>query len=125
MTKRTVLVIDDEEDIRAVVAMSLEFGAGWRVVPEASAANAVSRAAEIMPDVILLDVDLGDTDGRAVLSMLRADSRTKGIPVVFLTGHVRPAVVDDLRALGAGVLAKPFDPLSLHEQVAREVGWEA
>ena len=124
MTPRTLLLIDDDEDIREIVAMSLELGPGWQVIGEAKGANAVARAAEIAPDAILLDVNLADADGPAVLAQLRADPRTKAIPVVFLTAKVRPADVEHLRALGAGVLPKPFDPMTLHEQIARELGWE-
>lgn len=125
MTTRTILVIDDDDDIRDIVAMSLELASGWQVLGEARGADAVSRAAEVNPDAILLDVNLGDVDGPTVLAALRADSRTREIPVVFLTAKVRPAEVGQLRALGAGVLAKPFDPLTLHEQVGRELGWTA
>ena len=102
----------------------MTMGAGWRVVEEANGDDAVSRAADVQPDAILLDLNLGNVGGVAVLAALRADPRTHTIPVVFLTAEVRPAEVNRLRALGAGVLAKPFDPLTLNEQLARQLGWE-
>lgn len=123
MNARTVLVIDDDEDIRSIVELSLELELGWRVIGEANGDNAVSRALECAPDVVLLDVNLGGQDGPAVLATLRADSRTRAIPVLFLTAKVRAADVERLRALGAGVLAKPFDPLTLGSNIAAALGW--
>ena len=90
---------------------------------EGNGDNAVARAVEVGPDVILLDVNLGQQDGATVLAALRADARTTGIPVLFLTANVRAADVARLRALGAGVLAKPFDPLTLGAKIAAEMGW--
>ena len=121
---RTVLIVDDDADIREIVQFALEMQPGWSVVGEAEGENAVVRAADARPDVILLDVNLAGMDGPATLAALRADPRTASIPVLFLTANTRDADVERLRALGAdGVLAKPFDPLSLGSQVAREMRW--
>jgi CheY-like chemotaxis protein len=124
MTDRTVLIVDDDSDIREIVQFALEMEPGWKVVGEARGENAVVRALETRPDVILLDVNLEGMDGPATLDALRADDRTQDIPILFLTGNTRQPDVDRLRALGAhGVLAKPFDPLALSAQVAREMRW--
>ena len=124
MPERTVLIVDDDADIREIVQMALEMEPGWSVVGEPAGENAVARAVETTPDVILLDVNLEGMDGPATLATLRADARTAAIPVLFLTGSTRDAEVERLRALGAnGVLAKPFDPLTLGRSVARAMGW--
>lgn len=124
MPPRTVLIVDDDADIREIVQFALELDPDWKVVGEAEGERAVDRAVETRPDVILLDVNLAGMDGPATLAALRADSRTAGIPVLFLTANTRPADVERLRDLGAtGVLAKPFDPLSLGIQVRREMRW--
>ena len=123
MTHRTVLIVDDEQDIRSLVTMSLELGAGWTVLEEKNGDHAVERAAASLPDAILLDVNLGHRDGPSVLADLRKDKRTAAIPVIFLTGHVRPAETSALRALGAGVLPKPFDPVELSGLIMAELGW--
>ena len=123
MTHRTILIVDDEQDIRSLVSMSLELGAGWTVVEEHNGDEAVERAAASQPDAILLDVNLGVRDGQSVLADLRGDARTAAIPVIFLTGNVRPAETAALRALGAGVLPKPFDPLELPGLIMAEFGW--
>lgn len=125
MTARTVLVVDDDADIRALVELALEIGAGWRVVGEAEGERAVARALEVAPDAVLLDVNLGAVSGEHVLDMLRRHERTAHVPVIFLTANVRAADVERLRAMGAGVLSKPFDPMTLAAQIASELGWSA
>jgi CheY-like chemotaxis protein len=120
---RTILVVDDEQDIRSLVTMSLELDAGWTVLEEADGDRAVARAAEAQPDLIILDVNLGQRHGPSVLAEIRNDARTAAIPVIFLTGNVRPADTSALRALGAGVLPKPFDPMNLAAMIMAEAGW--
>jgi CheY-like chemotaxis protein len=121
---RKVLIVDDEDDIRAVAQMSLEVVAGWTVVTAGSGGEAVGLAAAEQPDAILLDVMMPELDGPATLERLRADPATSGIPVVFLTAKVQAA---DHRRFAtmpvAGVLAKPFDPMELPGQVAGVLGW--
>lgn len=124
MPLRTVLIVDDDADIREIVGFALELDPDWKVVGEAEGERAVGRAVETQPDVILLDVHLAGMDGPATLSALRADERTVEIPVLFLTANTRQADVERLLALGAsGVLAKPFDPLSLGAQITRAMRW--
>ena len=124
MADRTVLIVDDDSDVREIVQFALEMQPGWKVVGEPAGENAVARAAGVRPDLILLDVNLEGMDGPATLRALRDDDRTRAIPVLFLTATSRAAEIDHLRSLGAnGVLAKPFDPLTLGAQVAREMRW--
>jgi Response regulators consisting of a CheY-like receiver domain and a winged-helix DNA-binding domain len=123
VSRRTILIVDDEQDVRSLVSMSLELDAGWTVIEEPDATRAVERAAATHPDLILLDVNLGQRDGASVLAELRKDPLTAGIPVIFLTGNVRVAETDGLRALGAGVLPKPFDPMKLAAAIRAEAGW--
>jgi CheY-like chemotaxis protein len=76
------------------------------------------------PDAILLDVMMPDMDGPSALAKLHEDARTQEIPVVFLTAKAHPAEQQRLGTLGAaGVLTKPFDPLTLSNQIARALGW--
>ena len=123
---RTLLLIDDDDDIREIAQLSLELGAGWTVLTAASGAEGIDVAREKQPDAILLDVMMPSLDGPATLARLRDDERTAGIPVVFLTAKARPSERDRLAGLDvAGVLAKPFDPMTLAEQLRSVLGWAA
>lgn len=122
---KRVLVVDDEEHIREIAATSLEVVGGWDVRTAADGEDAVSAARRDPPDAILMDVMMPGMDGPATLAALRAEDRTRDIPVVFLTAKVQASEVERLSRLGAvGVLSKPFDPLVLHDEMANLLGWE-
>ncbi|MBT9331365.1 response regulator [Paracidobacterium acidisoli] len=120
-----ILIIDDEEDIRQVAAMSLETVAGWDVMMATSGANGIARAAVERPDAILLDVMMPGMDGPTTFQELQKNPETAGIPVVLLTAKVQAADKKRFSDLGvAGVLFKPFDPMTLAGQIAEAVGWK-
>ena len=120
MEPRTVLLVDDEDDIRAVGQIALEDVGGWRTLLAGSGAEAVELAVRERPDVVLLDVMMPGTDGPTTLALLRARPETAATPVIFLTAKVQKAEVARLLELGAkGVLAKPFDPMTLPDEVRR------
>ncbi len=114
----TVMYVDDEPDIRAVVEMSLEMVAGLKVAVCASGQEALDRVAGVAPQLVLLDVMMPGLDGPGTLARLRERPELSHIPVVFLTAKVQPSEVARLRDLGAAdVIAKPFDPMTLGDQV--------
>jgi CheY-like chemotaxis protein len=118
-----ILVIDDEDDIRRISRLALGRVGGMEVVDAASGMDGIARAVADVPDAILLDVMMPEHDGPETLALLRADPRTAGIPVIFLTAKAMAAEVERLRALGAaGVLTKPFDPMSLAASVRSILG---
>lgn len=103
---------------------SLEAMAGWQVSTAASGVEALKRAAEEKPEAILLDVMMPDMDGPTTLRLLAGQAATAAIPVLFLTAKVHSADRRQFADLEvAGVIAKPFDPLTLAEQVAGILGW--
>jgi len=113
-----ILVIDDEEDIRRIARLSLGKVGRMEVVDAASGADGVRRAEEERPDAILLDVMMPDLDGPSTFAALQMSPRASRIPVIFLTAKAMAAEVDRLKGLGArGVLTKPFDPMTLADQV--------
>jgi CheY-like chemotaxis protein len=121
-----VLIIDDEEDIRAVAALSLETIAGWEVAMANSGAQGVARAESLQPDAILLDVMMPGMDGRATFVALQKNQLTAKIPVVLLTAKAQQSERQQLATLGvAGVLVKPFDPLTLPDEIAAILGWKS
>jgi len=113
-----ILVIDDEDDIRRIARLSLGKVGQMEVVDASSGLEGVRRAAEELPDAILLDVMMPGLDGPGTLAALRSNPKTAGIPVIFLTAKAMTAEVERLRGFGAqGVLTKPFDPMSLAREV--------
>jgi CheY-like chemotaxis protein len=122
----TILVVDDEEDIRAVAALSLETIAGWTVQTAVSGADGIKRAIEMQPDAILLDVMMPEMDGPTTFHRLQEEPRTRNIPVLLLTAKVQGADQRRFANLGvAAVLSKPFDPLTLGTQIASALGWQS
>ena len=116
---RHVLLVDDEDDIREVAAVSFEAFAGWRVSSASCGAEGIAKALDERPDAILLDVMMPDLDGPSTFKRLQDDPNTRDIPVILLTAKVQPADRRHFEQLGvAGVLTKPFDPTSLAEDVA-------
>ncbi len=114
MTALRVLHIDDEPDIRDIVALSLGLDPEMTIRGCASGKDGLAAASEGMSDVILLDVMMPVMDGPTTLARLRQDPRTSDIPVVFMTARAQGHEIEKFRLLGAaGVIAKPFDPMTL------------
>lgn len=125
MTRR-LLMIEDEDDIREVASTALEVIGGFTVATASSGPEGIDAAAATHPDAILLDVMMPGIDGPETLRRLREREETRGIPVVFLTASVQSADIEALRGLDcAGVIAKPFDPVTLADQVRQVLGWSA
>jgi CheY-like chemotaxis protein len=117
---KRILIVDDDDDIREVAQLSLEAIGGHQVLTASSGAEAIEKAANERPDAILLDVMMPELDGPGTLARLRSNPATESIPVVFLTAKVREADVERFQELDvAGVLAKPFDPMTLPDQLSR------
>ena len=110
----TALVIDDGDDIRLVVKMSLRLIGGLDVVEKSSGQEGVDLAVHVRSDIIMLDVMMPGMDGPTVLHQLYNNPLTSGIPVIFLTAKAMPGEIGRWKGLGAmGVLTKPFDPMQL------------
>jgi CheY-like chemotaxis protein len=119
-----VLIIDDEDDIREVAALSLESVAGWDVIMANSGTQGLVRAAEQQPDAILLDVMMPGMDGPTTFRELRKNPATAKIPVLLLTAKVQASDQRRFADLGVeAILFKPFDPLTLSQQIADVLGW--
>lgn len=113
-----VLIIDDEDDIRSVAALSLGILGGIEVVEAESGQDGINKAASEKPDVILLDMMMPEMDGPTTLIALRNNLDTNMIPVIFLTARAMTSEMEKLKLMGAkGILTKPFDPTALASQV--------
>ncbi len=119
-----ILIIDDEDDIREVAALSLQTVAGWDVIVASSGAQGVARASEQQPDAILLDVMMPGMDGPTTFRELRKNPATARIPVLLLTAKVQGSDQRRFADLGVqAILFKPFDPLTLSSQISSALGW--
>ncbi len=122
---RRILIVDDEDDIREVAALSLEATAGWQILTASSGAEGMAVAAQQHPDAILMDVMMPGQDGPTTFRSMQGQPDIAGIPVLFLTAKVQG--VDQRRFAGLGVAAvllKPFDPLTLAQQICEVLGWK-
>jgi two-component system, OmpR family, alkaline phosphatase synthesis response regulator PhoP len=124
MTTHSILIVDDEYDIRAVAEVALRSVGGWQVTTAASGSEALMKVEQNRPDAILLDVMMPDIDGIAVLRSLKANPATQGIPIIFLTAKTQAADRQRFQELGVtGVINKPFKAMKLPSQIAQILGW--
>jgi two-component system, OmpR family, response regulator len=115
---KRVLYVEDEPDIRAVAQVALETIGGFTLLCCTSGEDAIHRGAAFAPQMILLDVMMPGMDGPTTLGELRALPSLAQVPVAFMTAKVQPQEVAHYKSLGAlDVIAKPFDPMALADQV--------
>jgi CheY-like chemotaxis protein len=116
-----VLIADDDASVRLICTINLE-AQGLRVLEAADGLDALEQARRERPDLVLTDVTMPGLDGFQFTERLRADERTHGTPVIFLSGEVGQANARRAHALGAvAYWTKPFDPGALAAFVAHEL----
>jgi CheY-like chemotaxis protein len=121
---RSILIIDDEDDIREIAALSLETTVGWHVSSAASGPEGIRAALAHPPDAILLDVMMPTMDGPATFRELQRTPGLADVPVILLTAKVQATDQRRFHDLGVrAVLFKPFDPLALAGQISATLGW--
>ena len=108
---RSVLLIDDEPDIRIAVEMTISSLTDWTVHTAVDGSDGIDQAHRHLPDVILLDVMMPNFDGYQVRAELRSSSQTQHIPIIMLTAHAEECTSN------ARSIQKPFDPMTLPEQI--------
>ena len=125
MSNKKILVVDDEADIREVARVSLEVVGGYEVATAASGPEGMAAATAQRPDAILMDVMMPGMDGLTAFARLQADEATRHIPVVLLTAKVQSSDRNRFSQLAvAGVLSKPFDPMTLAASLEEVLGWK-
>ena len=121
---KRLVVVDDEPDILEVARLSLETMTDWEVRTADSGLPGFELIRSDPPDAVLLDFRMPDIDGLEVFRRLREDPATASVPVIFLTASTnrieREAVFE---TAATGLIEKPFDPMTLAQQVSDMLGW--
>lgn len=115
-----LLYVEDEKDIQLIAKLALTQVGGYDLCLCSSGEEALERAVGFSPDLILLDVMMPGMDGLQTFKALRDLEELKSVPVVFMTARARKQDLQVYVDLGAlGVIEKPFNPMSLAEEVRR------
>jgi len=111
---KKVLLSDDEEPVRALVAATLKSDARYQFLEARDGVEALEVARREKPDLILLDIVMPNMDGFEVCRRLKSDPETCGITVIMLTALAQEADKERSREVGVdGYFVKPFSPTAL------------
>ena len=114
-----VLVVEDYQDAREMYAAYLQFS-GFDVAEAQNGVEAVEKATELLPDIVLMDLALPKMDGWEATRRLKADPRTRHIPIVALTGHALAGHAEGAREAGCdSFVTKPCLPDALVAEIRR------
>ncbi len=122
-TGRTVLVVDDNADLRGLVAESLRKLGQFTVVTAEDGAQGLERYFDVHPDCVVIDVKMPGLDGYQLVRALRGDPASRATPLVILSAMVREK--DQLAGFLSGAdeyLVKPVSPLELVRTIERAIG---
>jgi CheY-like chemotaxis protein len=112
-----ILLVEDDTDVSLVAEFALVDVGGFEVRTCASAREGLAAAPAFAPDMILMDVMMPEMDGISALEAFRRDPRTAQTPVVLMTARVQPEELAQYASLGCGVIAMPFEPETLGDQL--------
>ena len=124
MTK-TILIVDDEDDARAIAVLALQMKTNWTLLQANNGQQALEIANQQQPDLILLDMMMPEMDGHATLQKIRENAQTQTIPVILVTAKVQPLSQTGIDpAQVSAVFTKPFRPLELAAQIRATLKWK-
>ena len=122
---KLILMAEDDPDIQLVARLALK-KAGYRVTAVSNGKDLLSRVADERPHIVLLDWMMPEMDGPETCAKLRENPETADIPIVFMTAKSQGFEIERGLALGAaGYIVKPFDALTLGEQLREILGDKA
>jgi len=117
--RQLVLVVEDYQDAREMYAAYLQFS-GFDVAEAGNGVEAVEKATELLPDIVLMDLALPRMDGWEATRRLKGDPRTRHIPIVALTGHALAGHAEGAREAGCdSFVTKPCLPDALVAEIRR------
>ncbi|CAN5239253.1 response regulator [soil metagenome] len=120
MENFSVLLVDDNADLRKLVSKILTALCQWRVDTADSGIEALSYLQEHRPDLILMDVSMPQMDGLTAIGEIKKVKNCRAIPIILITARVQNHEMNQYRSLPiAGVISKPFDPMKLPGQIKK------
>jgi CheY-like chemotaxis protein len=119
-----LLLIDDNEDNRALIKIALEMATNWEVLIASSGIEGINKAESEIPDVILLDLIMPDIDGLTVHEILQHNLFTCNIPIIFITAMVNDTVLSELQDTNVnGIITKPLNTATLASDISKMCEW--
>ncbi|WP_179415417.1 response regulator transcription factor [Mucilaginibacter sp. E4BP6] len=115
---KKILVVDDDQDIREIIMYILE-SEGYQVSGLDNGSGVLQTVAQIRPDILLLDVQLGDRDGRDICRELKEQSTTQDLPIIMISANSGWEAIREKQCKADDFLAKPFDISDLVNHVRR------
>ncbi len=113
-----IMLVEDEPDIQLIARLALEAIGGFTLAVCDSARHALEVAPSWSPDLIMLDVMMPGIDGVTTFKKMQENPQLAKVPIIFMTAKARSSEVIIYKEMGAlGVVAKPFDPMTLAEKV--------
>lgn len=110
--------VEDDMDIREIAKMALEMTGQFEVFQFDCGEAALAGAKDLSPDILLLDVMMPGMSGPETLEKLRELDHFATVPAIYMTARVQPNEIEEFKKTGAlGVIVKPFDPVSLGQEI--------
>jgi len=117
--KTLVLIVDDNKDILFSVKESLEADPSYSVECASGGRECLEKMKSCKPDVILMDIMMQEMDGFEVVAKIKADEKSKKIPVMFLTAKTDKLSKGIGKAMSVEYIEKPFDPADLKGRIEK------
>lgn len=120
---KQILLVEDDESIAEIATLTLEDLGGFEVVHCSSGADALESLAHYRPQLVLMDVMMPHMDGPETMRQMRLNPELSDIPVIFVTARAQVHEQEQYSKMGAaGIIVKPFDPISLCDEITQM--WE-
>jgi CheY-like chemotaxis protein len=113
-----ILFVEDDPDIRLLASLALSDVGGFTLNEAENGKQALAYLSNHRPDLVLMDIMMPEMDGLTALANMKQDANLQDIPVIFMTARVQPDEIKNYITAGAlGVIIKPFDPMTLTDEV--------
>jgi len=121
--KKRILIVDDSENIRKLVKIIVKRVGDYEYIEAGTGSEGLKKALKYKPDLIILDLVIPGMDGIELCRRVKAEEKTKDIPIIVLTSETTYDAVEQAKDAGADIfIGKPFEPKDLRESVKELIG---